>query len=77
MDPVSITSIVLASVSLAASIITPIIVAGAHFINRVVQSDCCCGLGHVELTPEQQQQDVQKIEKQKSILNKLNDLIKK
>lgn len=40
-------SIVLASVSLVASIIAPVVMATALFINRIRKSDCCGA--HLEL----------------------------
>lgn len=46
-------AIVLSSLSLVGSIVSPLIVAIAYFINRIKVSDCCGS--HVELTPQQTQ----------------------
>jgi hypothetical protein len=43
-----IAAIVLASLSLVASTISPVIIAGAHFIEKIKKSSCC-GNSSVEL----------------------------
>lgn len=45
MDPVSISALVMACLSLAASVITPLVVASAEFIKRIKKSSCCGGSG--------------------------------
>ena len=76
-----IASIVLASVALVGSIITPIIVATATFINRIKESDCCGG--HIELETnkkdekDEKYKNEQELPKTESILNKINNLLKK
>ena len=49
MDPVSVSTLVIACLSLVASVITPIILATSHFIDRVNKSTCCGG--EVDLDP--------------------------
>lgn len=48
-------SIVISSVALAASIVAPLIAAGALFINRITKSKCCGNseIDLVEMTPQQ------------------------
>lgn len=80
-----IASIVIASLALASSIITPLIIAGASFINRIRKSDCCGG--HVELdaqkTPTTNEipninnsELINQLQPTPSVLNKLTNLFK-
>ena len=52
METVTIIAIVLSGISLAGSIVAPLVVAGALFINRIKSSDCFGG--HLELDPSKQ-----------------------
>jgi hypothetical protein len=81
MDPLSITAIVLASLSLASSVLGPLILASAYFINRIKKSDC---LGaHIELTEPNLNPPVNLESNQPmptvtpSFINKIQGLIKK
>lgn len=42
-------TIVISSIALASSILSPLIVAGAMFINRIKKSSCCFGTSGIEL----------------------------
>jgi hypothetical protein len=54
MDPVSVSALVLACLSLVASVITPVVVAGAAFISRIKHSECCGGdIDLADPTPNQ------------------------
>ena len=48
-DPVTVSAIVMASISLAGSIFTPLVVGVVSFMNRITVSKCCCG-GEIDLT---------------------------
>jgi hypothetical protein len=54
MDPVSVSALVLSIIGIVASTISPLVVAGAYFINRITQSDCCGS--HVALAEPSQNQ---------------------
>ena len=85
MEPLTITSLVLASLSLVASVVSPIIIATGAFINRIKRSDCCLG-GHIELEspknppinidPNQPPAKIMDDPKNQSFMNKINALIK-
>ena len=47
MSGIEISIIVISSLSLVASLVTPLIGATVLFMNRITKSDCC--LGHIEL----------------------------
>lgn len=81
-----IASIVLASLALASSIVTPLIIASASFINRVRKSDCCGG--HIELDAQKQStvneipnintpESISQLKPTSSILSKFTNLFKK
>ena len=82
-----IASIVLASLSLAGSIISPLIISAGAFITRIKKSDCCFGGAHIEmdspknpplnLDPNQPQVPVPQVEPTPSFMNKIQNLLKK
>jgi hypothetical protein len=54
MDPVTIAALVLSIIGVVASTVSPLVLAGAYFVNRITESDCCLG-GRVLLSPPTQQ----------------------
>lgn len=71
--------IVISSLTLASSIIAPLIIAGASFINRIRKSDCCGG--HVELdapksSPKLEPETKPELQPVPSTLNKLVNFLK-
>lgn len=79
-DPATITIIVLSSLSLAASLISPLIIATSEFIKRIKKSDCCGG--HIELASQQhinvpKPEEKVELPKQDDLFNRFKDLFKK
>jgi hypothetical protein len=48
MDPVTLSTLIIACLSLVASLVTPVVVAGAAFVGRIKHSTCCGG-GSIDL----------------------------
>jgi hypothetical protein len=48
MDPVTVSTLIIACLSLVASLVTPVVVAGAAFVGRIKHSTCCGG-GSIDL----------------------------
>jgi hypothetical protein len=53
-------SIVLSSIALAGSILTPIITACALFIGRITHSECCFGKVDLEEKEEKEEDNIKK-----------------
>lgn len=81
------TLLIITSLTLASSIVGPLILAGAAFINRIRKSDCCGG--HIELDAAQKSPKIpnemstidkpeitNELQPKESTLNKLMNLLK-